>query len=131
MALADLFRKLADDMLRVGGLFQDVPVQATYISLQEGNATTYDPVAQTSQENTTEYAIEGVKDLISYQMIDNVNVFPKDQLFMVSQATFARSGLPIKNKPGDRLVIGTERFLVMQITTDPVTAFYMIQLRNP
>ena len=131
MGLAELFQQLASDMLTPGGIFDNVPIEATYYSGAVGESSTYDPATQVVIDNETAYAVFGVPDKINYRMVDNVNVFPNDKLFYVAGNIFKNAGLTTRNKPGDRIVFSGESWSVVKIDTDPVEAVFIIHVRKP
>jgi hypothetical protein len=133
MGLADIFRDLATNMLTPGGIFDDVPVEATFYSAVEGNAATYDPVTGTVVRNEeAPITITGVPTNPSIRQIDNVNVFPDDKFFLVAGRSFTNAGLSTRRKPGDRLVLGQQTWEVVEdVKTDPVEAVFIFHLRRP
>lgn len=132
MSLAELFQGLAQQMLVPGGIFDNVPIEATYYSGTPGGSATYDPVTQTVTDNETAYAIAGVIDKPRYEAIDNTNVFPEDRWFYVASTVFISAGLATRNKPDDRVVFrGGDSWNVVRIVSDPVFAVFTIQMRKP
>lgn len=132
MGLAELFQDLAKQMLVPGGIFENVPVAATYYSGTPGSSATYDPTTQTATDNETAYAISGVIDKPEYKAIDNVNVFPEDRWFYVAGEVFIDAGLAVRNKPDDRVVFAAgDSWNVLRIVSDPVFAVVIIQMRKP
>src|SRR5207247_7069232 len=98
-------RSLANDMLTPGGIFDDVPIDATYVS---NVGAVYNPSTQIVTEHENRYSISGVKAKVSARMVDNVAVFPNDEQFFVAGDGFTAAGLTVPSKPDDRLEITGE-----------------------
>lgn len=132
MGLADLFRDLGRSMLTPGGIFDDIPVSATYYYGETGNAAMYDPVtgAVTRNEHPG-VSISGVFTDPKIDQIDNVNILPDDRMFLVSAYALTVAGLAARIKPGDRIVYSLQTWEVISVKTDPVMAVYIFQLRRP
>jgi len=128
MPLAELFRSLAQQMLVPGGIFENVPIIATYTRAEDSD---YDPTTGVVTEHQTSYAITGVKDKVDFRKIDNVNVMPNDQLFYAPYQTLREAGLTVPSKPEDTLTILGEVWSVVRAQTDPVDAVLIIQIRRP
>ena len=129
MSLATLFRDLAQQMLTPGGIFDDVPVEATYI--REASAD-YNPVTGDVTKNETRYTITGVSAAVDVRKIDNVNILVDDKMFYVSGKTFTEAGLTTRTLPDDVLEMANgEHWNVVRITTDSVEACFILQLRRP
>ncbi len=128
MALAELFRGLAQQMLTPGGIFENVPIEAIYV--RQANPD-YDPTTGHITEHPSSYTIAGVIDRPSTRSIDNVNVFPTDQWFYVAGITFTEAGLTARNKPDDILQLQGENWNVVRIRTDPVNAVVILEVRRP
>lgn len=132
MGMREMFQGLATQMLTIGGVFDNVPVNATYYSGTPGASADYDPLTQTVTDNETAYAIQGVIDRPDYRAIDNLNVFPNDRWLYVSGQVFRQAGLTTRNKPEDRVVYEDgASWTVVRIRTDPVGAAIIIEMRNP
>ncbi len=128
MALAEVFLDLAQQMLTPGGIFENVPIVATYV--RQDNPT-YDPVTGVMTPNETTYQVAGVPDKVHYRAIDNVNVLADDRLFYIAGKVFTQAGLTLRSKPNDTLQLQGETWNVIRIDTDPVQAVYVIQVRRP
>lgn len=132
MGLREMFQGLATQMLTIGGVFDNVPVEATYFSGTPGSSASYDPLTQTVTDNETAYIIQGVIDRPQYRAIDNVNVLPSDRWFYVSGEVFRNAGLTTRHKPDDRVVFDDgASWTVVRISTDPVGAAIIIEMRSP
>jgi hypothetical protein len=128
VALADFFRDLAQQMLTPGGIFEDVPIEATYTRMSN---PLYDPVTGIVTEAPTAYPVTGVKDQVNYRSVDNVNVLANDELFYVAGKALKDVGLLVPSKPDDTLTFLGERWNVVGTRTDPVNAVIIIQIRRP
>jgi len=132
MGLREMFQGLAVQMLTVGGIFDNGPITATYVSGTPGASADYDPDTGTVTEHSTSYAIQGVIDKPEYKAIDNVNVFPDDRWLYVAGETFRQAGLTTRWKPDDRVAFPDgSTWNVVRIHTDPVGAAIIIEMRNP
>lgn len=128
MPLAEFFRNLAQQMLVPGGIFENVPFAGVYTRM--GNPS-YDPVTGIVTEAPTTYPVTGVKDRVDVRKVDNVNIFPNDEVFYVSGKTFTDAGLLLPNKPDDTMTFPDGRWNVVRIDTDPVNAVMILLLRKP
>lgn len=132
MSLASTLRQIASDMLTPGKILDDIPVTVSYYSGTAGGSSTYNPTTQVVTVNETVYTpIYGVFTNPEYRQIDNVNVFADDRFFIASGDNFALVELLTRHKPSDRIVYGTLSYNVVRITTDPIQAAYIFQLRKP
>lgn len=128
MGLLEFFQDLAQQMLTPGGVFDNIPFDAVYRSV---DTPFYDPVTGTVTPNITSYIITGVKDRVASRSIDNVNVFPNDELFYFSGKTLRDAGMSTVSKPDDQLVINGEVWNVIRIQGDPANALFIVQIRRP
>ena len=133
MGLADTFRDIALNMLTPGGIFDDVPVTASFYSAEDGNASTYDPLTGLVVRNEeTPISVTGVITDPKISQVDNVNVLYDDRFFLVAGRNFTDSGLSTRRKPGDRLVLNSQTWEVHgDVRTDPVGAVFIFHLRRP
>jgi hypothetical protein len=132
VGLREMFQDLAAQMLSIGGVFDNVPVMCTYYSGTPGASADYDPLTQTVTDNETAYAIQGVIDRPQYRAIDNINVFPSDRWLYVAGQLFLQAGMSTRNKPDDRVVFQDgSSWTVVRISTDPVGAAIIIEMRSP
>ncbi|EPL6456371.1 glutamate 5-kinase [Providencia rettgeri] len=89
----------------------------------EGND--WDPVTETGNDITVEYAGRGILDNYSLNRIDGINILNSDTL-LIALAN------EVTDKPAvdHKIIIGDVSYKVISVQIDPVGAHYDIQLRG-
>lgn len=133
MGLMEDIQNIVQDVLQVGGPFDNIPKLVTYKSATPGGAAVYDPITQTITrfETVATKQIPAIETDFRRSQIDGVNILPQDKLFIIARNDLVDAGITTDPKPDDRILDGTVHWGVVGMLTDPAVAHYQLQVRKP